>query len=173
MKDMHLFFQILFFTLKMRTIKFQLKKNIILYILHWKEISTSHVLNSKVMIIMNSNMNTRILFNIIMSKTSQIDSQIAQTVYIKTQEQFLNWMNVNIGKIHHFMSKFYDIDCFFEVEFNEENIFQASNEGKLQQEDLWVIYFIFEDCEVVDEQQKITLHFPTNVQQQFIFSTSP
>jgi len=51
--------------------------------------------------------------------------QIEQPVYIKAQEQCLNWMNINIGKSRHFMSEFYDIDCFFEAEFNEEDIFQA------------------------------------------------
>jgi hypothetical protein len=101
------------------------------------------------------------------------NSQMAEPVYIKPQEQCLHWMNINYDESHHFTSNFYDIDCSSEAEFNEEDIFQASKEGNLQQEDPWVICFISEDNEVVDEQQKTTLQFPTNVQQQFIFATSP
>jgi hypothetical protein len=47
-----------------------------------KGISTSHVINLRVMIIMNSKMNTRILFNIIMMKTLQ---------------QILKWHNLFIS----------------------------------------------------------------------------
>jgi hypothetical protein len=39
------------------------------------------------------------------------------------------------------------------LEFNEEEIFQASKEeGNLQQEVPWVVYFISEDNEIVGEQ---------------------
>jgi hypothetical protein len=101
------------------------------------------------------------------------DSQMVQPVYTKPQEECLHWMNRSNGKSHHFTSKFYDVDCSSGAEFNEEDIFQASKEGNLQQEVPWVVCFIFEDNEIVGEQQKTTLQFSTNVQQQFIFATSP
>jgi hypothetical protein len=42
----------------------------------------------------------------------------------------------------------------------------------LQQDDPWVICFIYEDNEIIDEQPTISLHFSTNFQQQFMFATS-
>ena len=56
----------------------------------------------------------------------------------------------------------------YETNFIEEDILQASKEGNLQQEDPWVICFISEDNEVVYEQQKTSLQFPINFQQQII-----
>ena len=94
-------------------------------------------------------------------------------MYPKPQEECLHWMNRSYDENHHFTSNFYDIDYSFEVELNEEDNFQASKEGKFQQGDPWVICFIFEDNEVVDEHQKTKLQFPTNFQRQFIFTTSP
>jgi hypothetical protein len=90
------------------------------------------------------------------------DPQISQPTYTKPQKECLHWIN---RSNHHFISYFYDNDCLSEEEFNEENIFQASKEGHLQQEDPWVICFIYEDNEVVDEQQKTGLQFSTSVQQ--------
>jgi hypothetical protein len=80
-------------------------------------------------------------------------------------------MNINIGKIHHFISNFYDVDCSSETKFDEEDILQASKEGHLKQEVMWVI--CFEDYEVHDEQQKTVLQCPTNDHQQIMIATSP
>jgi hypothetical protein len=90
---------------------------------------------------------------------------MAQSIYIKPQEQCLNWMNITIGKSHHFISYSYDDDYLSESKFNEEDIFQVSKEGHLQQDDPWEICFISEYNEVVDEQQKTTLQFPTKFHQ--------
>jgi hypothetical protein len=52
-------------------------------------------------------------------------------------------MNIIYDENNYFTSKFYDIDCSCEAEFNEEDIFQASKEGKFQHEYPWVIFFHF------------------------------
>jgi hypothetical protein len=83
-------------------------------------------------------------------------------------------INKNDDKSYHFKLNFQVVDCLSGVEFNEEEVLLASKEkGLLQQEVPWVVYFIFEDNEIVGEQQKTTLWFFIDVQQQFIFSTSP
>ena len=52
---------------------------------------------------------------------------------------------------HQITSGSNDVDFSFESDFNKEDSFQTSKEGNLQQEDPWVICFISEDNEVVDE----------------------
>jgi hypothetical protein len=44
-------------------------------------------------------------------------------------------MNRNNGKSRHFISNFNDVYFSYETKFNEEDIFQTSKEGNLQQED--------------------------------------
>jgi len=136
---------------------FQFKKNNILYMFHWRETLTSDVFNLRVIIMIK-------MLQQILKWCNQFMSSHKNNVYI-------GWIKIIVS--HHFVSNFYDIDCSSEIEFNEEDILQPSKEGHLQQEDLWVISFISEDNEVVDEQQKTTLQFPTNVQQKFFFATSP
>ena len=89
--------------------------------------------------------------------------------YIKPQQQSLHRRDRN----HHFTSDLYHVDCFSEAEFHEENILQASKERHLQQEESWMIHFISEDHEVIDEQQNMALQFPTKVHQQFTIANSP
>jgi len=82
-------------------------------------------------------------------------------------------MNINNCKSRHLISNFYDVNCSPETNFNEEDILQSSKLGHLQQEDPCVICYIYEDNEVVDEQQNTSLQFPKKFQQQFIFATTP
>jgi hypothetical protein len=99
---------------------------------------------------------------------------MATTSLYKAKEECQHGINKSDDKSYHFTLNLQAIDFSSGVEFNEEEIFQASKEeGNLQQEVPWVVYFIFEDNEIVGEQQKTTLQFSTNVQQQFIFATSP
>jgi hypothetical protein len=94
--------------------------------------------------------------------------QTIQTMYIKPQQQCLRQRDRN----HHFTSYLYYVDCFHEAEFHEERNLQASKERHLQQEESWMIHFISEDHEVIDEQRNMALHFPTKVHQHFTIATS-
>jgi hypothetical protein len=60
---------------------------------------------------------------------------MAQLDYIKPQEQYLNWMNLVIGKRHNFVSYSYEDDYLSKIEFNEEDILQTSKQENLQQKD--------------------------------------
>jgi hypothetical protein len=73
-------------------------------------------------------------------------SQLPQLIYINLKEEFLHWMNKSDVNDQHFTSKskFQVVDFSYGAEFNEEDIFQASKEeGNMQQEVPWVVYFIF------------------------------
>jgi hypothetical protein len=99
-----------------------------------------------------------------------VGSQLPQLVYINLKGECLHWMNKSDVNDYHFTSNFQVVDFSPGENFNEEDIFQASKEeGNLQQEVPWVVYFIYEDNEIVGEQQKTTLQFSTNVQQKIYF----
>jgi hypothetical protein len=100
------------------------------------------------------------------NKKFAADSQISQPTYTKPQKECFHWMN---RSNHHITSYSHEVDFLYESHFNEEYILQESKEGHSQQEDPWVICFIYEDNEIVYETKNTTLHFSTNVQQQFIF----
>jgi hypothetical protein len=103
-----------------------------------------------------------------------VGSQWPQLVYTELKEGCQHGINESDNKSYHLTLNLQVVDCSYGVEFNEEKIFQASKEeGCLQQEVPWMVYVISEDNEIVGEQQKTTLQFSTNVQQQFIFATSP
>jgi hypothetical protein len=89
-----------------------------------------------------------------------IDYQWPQPVYAKLKEGCQH----GIDKSYHFTLNFQAIDFLSGVEFNEEKVFSKPKEKRhLQQEVPWMVSFIFEDNEIVGEQQKTSLRFYTDV----------
>jgi hypothetical protein len=82
-----------------------------------------------------------------------VGSQWPQLVYTKMKEECQHGINKSDDKIYHFTLNFQVVDFSSEVEFNEEEVFQhIKRKGEFTTRG-WVVYFIFEDNEIVGEQQ--------------------